>query len=168
MTARTRDVRIFAKDAPMTQVNKAEATVPLCENRPEDEVEVEEKSSLSRNSAPVLQRRAQPRYRVELDVSLGTDQNFYVGFVENLSMSGVFIATHMLKAVGDVFEFTVHLPSAPSAVHGMGEVRWVREYSERSNVPPGMGIRFVSLEQGGDTHIENFLARREPAFFDDI
>lgn len=113
------------------------------------------------------QRRVAPRYKVELDVSLGSDHNFYVGFVENLSTGGVFIATHMLKAVGEVFELTVHLPNSSTAVRGLGEVRWIREYSERSNVPPGMGVRFIKLEPESQTLIEEFLSKREPMFFDD-
>lgn len=113
------------------------------------------------------QRRNAPRFKVELDVSLGSDHNFYVGFVENMSGGGVFIATHMLKAVGDVFELAVHLPNSDAVVKGVGEVRWIREYSERSNVPPGMGVRFIQLEPGCAEMIEQFLSSREPLFYDD-
>jgi uncharacterized protein (TIGR02266 family) len=113
------------------------------------------------------QRRGAPRFKVELDVSLGSDHNFYVGFVENMSVGGVFIATHMLRAVGDVFELSVHLPNSDQVVKGLGEVRWIREYSERSNVPPGMGVRFIQLDPGCIAMIEEFLARREPMFYDD-
>lgn len=112
-------------------------------------------------------RRQHARYRVELDVSLGSDHNFYVGFVENMSAGGVFIATHMLKAVGEVFDLSIHVPSSDAMISGTGEVRWVREYSERSNVPPGMGVRFIHLEPGSLEAIEQFLARREPIFFDE-
>jgi len=112
-------------------------------------------------------RREHARYKVELDVSLGSDHNFYVGFVENMSTGGVFIATHMLRAVGEVFDITIHIPSSDSMITGTGEVRWVREYSERSNVPPGMGVRFIHLEPGSLEAIEHFLGRREPIFYDD-
>jgi uncharacterized protein (TIGR02266 family) len=113
------------------------------------------------------QRREHARYKVELDVSLGSDHNFYVGFVENMSSGGVFIATHMLKAVGEILELSIHIPSSDAKIIGTGEVRWVREYSERSNVPPGMGVRFLQLESGSLEAIESFLAKREPIFFDD-
>lgn len=113
------------------------------------------------------QRREHARYKVELDVSLGSDHNFYVGFVENMSAGGVFIATHMLKAVGEILELSIHIPSSDVKIVGTGEVRWVREYSERSNVPPGMGVRFIHLEPGCLESIENFLARREPIFYDE-
>jgi uncharacterized protein (TIGR02266 family) len=154
----------------MIQANKAEATAPHREERLEAEF-----STVARDVGPSVpqepqsasQRREHPRFKVELDVSLGSDHNFYVGFVENLSSGGVFIATHMLKTVGEVFELTVHLPNSNEAVRGVGEVRWIREYSERSNVPPGMGVRFISLEAGAEKLIEDFLAHREPMFFDE-
>ena len=50
---------------------------------------------------------------------------------------------------------------------GVGEVRWVREYSERSNVPPGMGIRFLELDAGSAQVIEQFVKAREPLFWDE-
>lgn len=118
-------------------------------------------------SGVASQRRNAPRFKVELDVSLGSDHNFYVGFVENMSHGGVFIATHMLKSVGDVLEIAIHLPNSEIVVKGLGEVRWIREYSERSNVPPGMGVRFIQLDAGSQEAIESFLADRAPLFYDD-
>lgn len=117
--------------------------------------------------APQPQRRASPRYGVELDVSLGSDHNFYAGFIENMSAGGVFVATHMIKPVGETLELSIHLPDSDIVVRGVGEVRWIREYSEASNVPPGMGVRFVHLEPGSLEAIESFLEHREPLFFDD-
>ena len=113
------------------------------------------------------QRREHPRYRVDLDVSLGSDHNFYVGLVENLSAGGVFVATHLLKPVGEVIELAIHLPDSSDVVSGTGEVRWIREYAENSDTPPGMGIRFLELAEGSHEAIERFLARREPLFFED-
>jgi hypothetical protein len=41
-------------------------------------------------------RREHSRFHVDLDVTVGSDHNFYAGFAENLSAGGVFIATHKL------------------------------------------------------------------------
>ncbi len=112
-------------------------------------------------------RREHPRHGVDLDVSLGTDHNFYAGFAENLSAGGIFVATHLIKPVGEIIEFTINLPSSETPVRGRGEVRWIREFNERSNVPPGMGIRFIELEPGSAETIEKFLRYRDPLFFDD-
>lgn len=155
----------------MIEANKVDAVAPRREERLEAEFstvkDARPTNAPSSDNGPGSQRRINPRYKVELDVSLGSDHNFYVGFVENLSTGGVFIATHMLKAVGEVFELTVHLPNSQTAVRGLGEVRWIREYSERSNVPPGMGVRFIKLEPESQKLIEEFLSKREPMFFDD-
>jgi hypothetical protein len=61
----------------------------------------------------------------------------------------------------------VHLPGAPEPIRGAGVVRWVRVYSEASNVPPGMGIRFDPLGPAAVQTIETFLAQREPLFYDE-
>ena len=112
-------------------------------------------------------RREHDRFGVELDVTVSSDHNFYAGFVENLSVGGIFIATHQLKPVGSRLEFSVNLPGRAEPIQGMGEVRWVRVYSEASNVPPGMGIKFEHLEPAAQSAIEAFLAQREPLFYDE-
>lgn len=112
-------------------------------------------------------RREHARFGVDLDVSLGSDHNFYAGFAENLSGGGVFVATHALKPVGEIIEISINLPEKDVAITARGEVRWIREYNEASNVPPGMGIKFTVLGPGAEEAINAFLARREPMFFDD-
>lgn len=104
---------------------------------------------------------------VDLDVSLASDHNFYAGFAENLSAGGIFVATHKMLPVGEVVMLAIRLPGYARPIEGAGQVRWVREYSERSNVPPGLGLRFVHVAPGGAEAIERFLENREPLFFDD-
>lgn len=112
-------------------------------------------------------RRIHDRFRVELHVTLGSEHNFYAGFVENMSQGGIFIATHTLKAVGELLDISVTLPNSEQPVEGVGEVRWVRVFSEGSNVPPGLGLRFVNLTPGSLEIIEEFLKKREPLFYDE-
>jgi uncharacterized protein (TIGR02266 family) len=113
------------------------------------------------------QRRTHARYSVDLDVGLGSDHNFYAGFAENLSAGGVFVATHLLKPVGSSIELSIHLPDQEAPIVGKGEVRWVREYNEHSDMPPGMGIRFNEIAPDAVALIEQFLRQREPLFFDE-
>src|SRR5690349_20071586 len=87
-------------------------------------------------------RRIHPRFAVDLDVSLSSEHNFYSGFAENISSGGVFIATHIAKRIGERLAISVNLPDG-RPIRCTGEVRWVRMYSEHSNVPPGLGIRFL-------------------------
>ena len=111
-------------------------------------------------------RRDHERFSVDLDVSLGSDHNFYSGFAENLSVGGVFVATHQLRPVGETVEVCIHLPDG-TEVRAAGEVRWVRLFNSDSDMPPGMGLRFRQLEASANQAIERFLAHRDPIFYDD-
>jgi uncharacterized protein (TIGR02266 family) len=132
----------------------------------EEEIEVTFTELESRTSQRP-QRREHPRRVLELDVSIGNDSKFYAGFIENLSVGGVFIATHALKQIGETLALTIHLPDAETPITGTGEVRWIRDYSEQSNIPPGMGIRFIQIEPASQPAIERLLNQRELRFFDD-
>jgi uncharacterized protein (TIGR02266 family) len=111
-------------------------------------------------------RREHSRFAVDLDVTIGSDHNFYAGFAENLSAGGVFIATHQLKPVGTKLELSINLPDG-SQLAVTGEVRWIRVFNEHSDSPPGMGVRFGELPTVATEAIQSFLAHREPLFFDD-
>ena len=111
-------------------------------------------------------RREHSRFHVDLDVTVGSDHNFYAGFAENLSAGGVFIATHKLKPVGSSIELSINLPDGVQ-LRATGEVRWIRVFNEQSDTPPGMGVRFNGLADASVAMIQKFLARRDPLFFDD-
>jgi uncharacterized protein (TIGR02266 family) len=114
-------------------------------------------------------RRAHARYPLELEIeiTLESESNFYLGLTENFSEGGVFVATHVFKPIGTPVELSFRLPQVPDAIRVKGTVRWVRVYSESSDTPPGMGVRFDTV---GDEHvalIRHFLASRAPLFFDE-
>jgi uncharacterized protein (TIGR02266 family) len=119
------------------------------------------------SSAPESVRREHPRIAVELEVSLGSEHNFYAGLAENLSAGGVFIATHQLQKVGSKIDLSLRLPDSADVFTLVGEVRWVRVYNEHSDSPPGLGIRFEHLTPEATVAIHRFLGLREPLFFDD-
>ena len=112
-------------------------------------------------------RRRAPRYSVDLDVTMSSAHNFYAGFAENISSGGLFVATYVRRPKGDRMEIVLNLPGHPEPIRAIGEVRWVREFSEHSNVPPGLGVRFVELPDGAAAAIDRFLKDREPLFYDD-
>ncbi|HEY6077593.1 MAG TPA: TIGR02266 family protein [Polyangiaceae bacterium] len=111
-------------------------------------------------------RREHSRFAVDLEVSVGSEHNFYAGFAENLSAGGVFVATHKLKPVRSLIELTINLPDGVS-VRATGEVRWIRVFNEHSDSPPGMGVKFDALDDVSVAAIESFLARRDPLFFEE-
>lgn len=142
--------------------------------RLQDEAEALESDAL-RSEATILSmapeadsghRREHSRFSVDLDVTIGSDHNFYAGFAENLSAGGVFIATHKLKPVGSKIELSISLPDG-AQFRATGEVRWIRVFNEQSDTPPGMGVKFDELEASTVQAIQSFLSRRDPLFFDD-
>ncbi len=112
-------------------------------------------------------RRKYERHEVELEINFGSEHNFYSGFVENLSAGGVFVATYVAKDVGQILDLSISLPGRSKPVTGRGEVRWFRPFNPESDLPAGIGIRFVELDDGGDELIRKFVKRREPLFYDD-
>jgi uncharacterized protein (TIGR02266 family) len=104
---------------------------------------------------------------LELEVNLVSDSNFYIGFTENISGGGVFVATYMLRPIGARVEMSVRLPGFQDPLQLRGEVRWIREPGAGADVWPGMGIRFEGVSGEDEVTIRAFLAAREPLFYVD-
>jgi uncharacterized protein (TIGR02266 family) len=105
------------------------------------------------------------RLDVSLMVSVDSDSNFYVGFTENLSDGGVFVATHAPRPIGCSVNLAVALPNQ-MPIHAKGTVAWVREYSEANDAAPGMGIRFDQISPDDVKRVLEFGRARQPLFFD--
>ncbi len=104
-----------------------------------------------------LGRREHHRVALELDVSLGGCDHVYVGLCENISRGGVFLATHVLREIGERVVLKVHLPGAVGCISGVGIVRWVRPFSESALMAPGMGVAFESLPEDSHRALEVLL-----------
>jgi uncharacterized protein (TIGR02266 family) len=116
---------------------------------------------------PPEPNRAQTRYNVELEVSIASDSNFYMGFTENLSGGGLFVATHVVRPIGSMIEVSLRLPGRAEPVALRGQVRWIREYSPTSDGWPGMGVRFEAMSEADEALVRAFLQMRDPLFFDE-
>jgi uncharacterized protein (TIGR02266 family) len=109
-----------------------------------------------------VHRRKQPRFVVNLDISLRSESNFWVASADNLSETGVFIATKELKPIGSKIEITIRLPPPFGINWTLGQVRWIRETTSGSEAPLGMGIRFDPIAPESQAAIRAFLAARPP------
>lgn len=114
----------------------------------------------------IKEQLSHKRAHVHVEVSLVSDSHFYTGLSENLSEGGVFVATHALRAVGDTIELTLSVPDS-KPIEVVGKVRWLRDVSDRIDLPTGMGLRFISLSEEDARAIRRFLEKRAPLFFDD-
>jgi uncharacterized protein (TIGR02266 family) len=134
---------------------------------PEAESGTHSSESRPSGSMAAEARRQHHRHNVELEVTMESETNFYLGLTENLSEGGLFIATHVLKPLGTQIDVTFKLPDRELPIRAIGTVRWVREYSDTSDTSPGLGVRFEHI--GGDEIelIRRFLAARAPLFYDE-
>ncbi len=116
-------------------------------------------------SLPLSDGRAHRRFSIELEVSLNSDSNFYMGLTQNLSNGGLFVATHLVKPIGTEVEISLRVPAREGPLSLRGVVRWVRE-RQHDEAWPGMGIEFENPSADDLRVIEDFLATRTPLFFD--
>jgi uncharacterized protein (TIGR02266 family) len=113
-----------------------------------------------------VDERRRPRIEVTLMVTVESESNLYVGFTENLSDGGVFVATHALRKIGSLVDLIIELAQQPP-IRAKGTVRWLRPYSEVNETVPGMGIRFDQLSAEDAGRLHEFAKARQPIFFDD-
>lgn len=116
---------------------------------------------------PDTDRRHYQRHSTELNVTLVSEHNFFMGLSENLSEGGLFVATHQLQPIGTIVELKFQLPMSDELIEAKGEVRWVRPFSPDIDAPTGMGVRFVDLPERDANRIRSFLKSRPPIFYDE-
>jgi uncharacterized protein (TIGR02266 family) len=103
------------------------------------------------------------RHHVQIEVGIFSESNFYIGFTENLSEGGVFIATYRARPIGSKLTLELHTPEGELEVRGV--VRWLRTLSCEGW--PGMGVQFEGLRPEDEAVIRSFLTFRQPLFFAD-
>ncbi len=114
-------------------------------------------------------RREHLRIPLDVEVTLGSEHNFFVGWSENISEGGLFVATHQLHPLGTRMELTLAAePEFPKTTVEV-EVRWIRNTNElTSDCSPGMGLAFVDLPDALVHKINAFVAHRRDAMFVDM
>jgi uncharacterized protein (TIGR02266 family) len=107
--------------------------------------------------------RAAERVLVDVEVDLASDHQFFVGYSEDLSDGGLFVATYATHPVGTELELRIDLADLGS-LEMKGRVVWIREASDHA--PPGMGIAFERMVPEQHEAIMEFLRSRPPLFYD--
>ena len=125
-----------------------------------------------------VERRREPRFALTLAVTMHGDNNFYCGVSENLSESGIFIATVHELPIGTVLRVTFSVPTSAAPISALGEVRWLRRPSALvargtvfgqetdASVKPGIGVQFLALDEHASDAVRRFLKYRAPDFFE--
>src|SRR5689334_2244172 len=80
-----------------------------------------------------VNERAAPRLEARLVASVEAAEGCHVGFTENLSEGGAFVATRAPQNVGDEVSLIIALPDL-ALVHARGTVRWLRKPTKRNGM----------------------------------
>jgi len=109
--------------------------------------------------------RPPPNARVEVNVSLVSEHNFYVGVTRRIDSGGVFIATAMPPPAGTRVQVRLGLADGRK-IDLEGEVAFLRGKSATTGrQPPGCGVRLQSLPGWAVDAIERFFLARQPIVF---
>jgi hypothetical protein len=114
----------------------------------------------------VAEPRQRPRLtRVEVNVSLVSEHNFYVGATRRVDSGGVFISTMLSPPVGTPLEIRLGLPDARK-VDVQGEVAFVRDRGATGGrQPAGCGVSLLALPTWAAESIDRFLSARPPIVY---
>lgn len=75
----------------------------------------------------------------------------------NISESGLFVATDVELPVGSYV--SLHLRLGDTRILALAQVRWTRPYQDgRDDVPPGLGLEWVALDDAQASRIAAFVA----------
>jgi Tfp pilus assembly protein PilZ len=103
--------------------------------------------------------------RVEVNVSLVSEHNFYVGSTRRIDSGGVFIATAMPPTVGTRLQVRLGLADGRK-IDLEGEVSFVREKNATTGrQPTGCGVRLLGLPGWASDAIDRFVLARQPIVY---
>lgn len=107
-----------------------------------------------------VQIRQYPRFMARLKINLAGDNiTVLSGYSINLSAGGVFLETMTLMEENTALAAEFILPNVDIAIKCRAEVAWVNhpENIKNPNLPVGMGLRFLDLQQESLDAIRKFI-----------
>lgn len=124
-------------------------------------------ASATASAATGFSAQVSSRVRLQTNISMGSDSNFFTGFSPDVSSGGVFVATVETVPRGTTVDVDFTLPGG-RPLHASGVVRWVREPNDHSpDLMPGVGVQFQELPPEVASLISDFARKREPLFYPD-
>ena len=115
-------------------------------------------------ATPDDDRRYSRRVQLDVDIGLHSETNFFVGFAEDISDGGLFVATYDLLPVGTELTLSLVLPGGRQIV-APARVTWIRDPHD-GDLAPGVGVHFERLSDEDRDAIDRFLKARAPMFFE--
>ena len=95
------------------------------------------------------ERRAAPRVLVDLEVDYAGEDNYLFAYITDISETGIFVRTTTPEQPGTHLNLRFAPDGSGPPIELEGEVIWVNPYRPGApdNLHPGMGIRFVALDE---------------------
>jgi len=115
-------------------------------------------------------QRITPRIDYDVSVDFSSEDNFFTGFIKNISSGGLFLATHDPAPIGSDITVKFEIPTIDEKVIAKSVVRWVRPYRDSNpDIVPGMGVQFKDvLPENAVDAINKFIEEnREPEFYEE-
>ena len=106
-------------------------------------------------------RRRAPRilFAREVEVRFEEFGEFVTEYSKDLSLTGMFLHTTSPHPPGTSFQFEFQVEGGQPLIRGVGEVVWIRGKEQQKDDPPGMGIRFISLDTNGQKLVRWLIER---------
>lgn len=109
--------------------------------------------------------RADPRIETFLMVSCGSDiDELHQGWIRNINSGGAFIETKDLLPVDYRMQVQFELGDGGDLVGCTARVAWVNhpEWIKCENLPTGLGIQFIDLDEDDQKIISDFIEAQMP------
>ena len=92
------------------------------------------------------ERRRAPRVLVDLEVDYASEENYLFAYIMDISATGIFVRTTTPEQPGT--HLNLRFKDGQGQIEVEGEVIWINPYRPGTpdNLHPGMGIRFVGLD----------------------
>ncbi|MBW2017445.1 MAG: TIGR02266 family protein [Deltaproteobacteria bacterium] len=104
------------------------------------------------------ERRVEPRQVRTLSLTFKDKGAFIRAYTANINQKGLFIKTDHPLPEGDTFQLKLNLPGLEDALIIKSEVVWVRRPgTDSTSGPPGMGIRFLEMEEKARRNLALYL-----------
>ncbi|MBE9503303.1 MAG: PilZ domain-containing protein [Proteobacteria bacterium] len=85
--------------------------------------------------------------------------NVFFGYAKNISKAGLFIQTINPKDEQEQFKIEFTLPEDEKTIICEAEVVWKRLYLPNASFEPGMGLKFLNLDEETASYIDTWVDR---------
>lgn len=117
-------------------------------------------SSSKPTANPADKRRNLRSPLIALSVKLDDGRKSFFGYVTNISRSGMFVPSTNPRDPGSQIQVELQLPEPISRpVRCACEVVWQRQFRRKMDYEPGMGLRFLDLDEEVAEEIDKWVGQ---------